>query len=187
MDIHGRPCALEDVHKCATKTAKTKASASGLVKNVKKFYSYLNADRLLQIPIPRQPVQFDVNMLAKISPGEVDSDVLAAEFEVFANILSSGKLTQSGGVDIEEKVIKFVYKNQYALSQSWKSYKLMITAPITVAKDERTFSHIKFVKRFYRSTMADKRLDHLMILNFEMDLTDLLDMTHVMWASRPRC
>ena len=65
---------------------------------------------------------------------------------------------------------------------------LMLTAPISVAKDERTFSHLKFVKGVYRSTMADKRLDNLMILNCEKDLTDSLDMKEVskIWTSKPR-
>ena len=63
----------------------------------------------------------------------------------------------------------------------------MLTAPISVAKDERTFS-LKFVKGVYRSTMADKRLDNLMILSCEKDLTDSLDMKEVskIWTSKLR-
>ena len=76
----------------------------------------------------------------------------------------------------------------------------MLTTLISVAKDERTFSHLKFVKdertfsrlKFvkgvYRSTIADKRLDNLMILNCEKDLTEPLDMKKMqkIWASKPR-
>ena len=69
--------------------------------------------------------------------------------------------------------------NSPMISVTWKLYKLMLTAPISVAKDERTFSHLKFVKGVYRSTMADKRLDNLMILNCEKSLTDSLDMKEV--------
>jgi hypothetical protein len=64
-----------------------------------------------------------------------------------------------------------------------------VDADISVAKDERTFSHLKFVKSVYRSTMGDKRLDNLMLLNCEKDLTDGLDMYQVVnqWASKRRC
>ena len=57
---------------------------------------------------------------------------------------------------------------------------MMLTAPISVAKDERTFSHLKFVKSVYRSTIGDKRSDNLMLLNCEKDLTDSLDMNDVL-------
>ena len=106
--------------------------------------------RLLQIQIPQPPEQSDVNMLAEMIPGDVDSDVLAAELKVFANILSSGQLTQSGGLDNGEKVIKFVYEHRYALPPTRKSHKLMMTAPITVAKD----------------VQSSQISDHLMILKF---------------------
>ena len=90
-------------------------------------------------------------MLAEIIPSDVDSDVLAAELEVFANILSSGQLTQSGGLDNGEKVIKFVYEHRYALPLTRKSYKLMMTAPSTVTKDvqlSQISDHLMILKCF---------------------------------------
>ena len=46
------------------------------------------------------------------------------------------------------------YAGRGALPLAWKCYKLLLTTPISVAKDERTFSVLKYVKNFYRSTMG---------------------------------
>lgn len=47
--------------------------------------------------------------------------------------------------------------------------------PIGSTKCERTFSKLKFVKNNLRSTMGQKRLNSLMVINVERDLTKALD------------
>ena len=50
---------------------------------------------------------------------------------------------------------------------------LITTADYGVSSNERSFSRLKFVKNFLRSTMLEERLDSLMILNCEVDLTGM--------------
>ena len=59
-----------------------------------------------------------------------------------------------------------------------------MTAPITVAKDERTFSRLKLVKNYLLATMTDDRLNSLMLMSCEKDLTDAIDFNSVAnyWA-----
>ena len=143
--------------------------------------------RILQCPL-HEALPADIKTVAEMMPGNVDSEVLAAELEVFANILSNSQEPSEDKLTNGGRVIQFAHDQRAILPLTWKLYKLMLTAPISVAKDERTFSHLKFVKGVYRSTMADKRLDNLMILNCEKDLTDSLDMKEVskIWTSKPR-
>ena len=137
--------------------------------------------RLLQLPL-QQALPTDIKAVAEMIPSNVDCEVLAAELEVFTKVPSQDELASG------DRVIHFVYDHRAILPLTWKLYKLVLTAPISVAKDHETFSHLKFVKGVYRSTMADKRLDNLMILNCEKDLTDSLDIEDVLkiWASKPR-
>jgi hypothetical protein len=116
-------------------------------------------------------------------PNDVDADVLEAELEVFKNIVDNKEELKNGSMN---NIVQFAYEQRKTLPLTWKAYQLMLTAPISVAKDERTFSHLKFVKSVYRSTMGHKRLDNLMLLNCEKDLTDGLDMYQVVnqWASK---
>ena len=122
--------------------------------------------RILQCPL-NEALPTDIKAVAEIMPGNVDSEVLAAELEVFADILSNSQVSSEDKLASGDRVIQFAYDQRTILPLTWNLYKLMLTAPISVAKDERSFSHLKFVKGVYRSTMADKRLDNLMILNCE--------------------
>ena len=63
-------------------------------------------------------------------------------------------------------------------------YRILMTAPITVAKDERTFSRLKLVKNYLRTTMTDDCLNSLMLISCEKDLTDAIDFNSVAscWA-----
>lgn len=53
--------------------------------------------------------------------------------------------------------------------------RLALTAPVSVATNERTFSKLKLIKNHLRSTMSDDRLDSLMILSIERDVVDEVD------------
>jgi len=65
-----------------------------------------------------------------------------------------------------------------------RAYRLLLTAPVTVAKDERVFSRLKLIKTHLRTTMTKKRLVALMMLSCEKDLTDNanLDKIAESWA-----
>lgn len=54
-------------------------------------------------------------------------------------------------------------------------YKFMMTLPITVASNERTFSKLKLVKNYLRSTMDNQRLFYLLISSIEYDKLDEID------------
>ena len=111
--------------------------------------------------------------------------MLETELEVFRNIVGHKGELNNGSAN---SIVQFAFEQRKALPLTWKAYQLMLTAPISVSKDERTFSHLKFVKSVYHSTMGNKTLDNLMLLNCEKDLTYGLDMYHVLiqWASKPK-
>ena len=58
------------------------------------------------------------------------------------------------------------------LKLAFKCVKFVIIAAFSVATNERKFSHLKIVKNYLQSTMADERLEYLMLLSNENDLTD---------------
>ena len=66
-----------------------------------------------------------------------------------------------------------------------KVYRLLPTSPPSVCKNERSFSRLKLLKNYLRSTMSQDRLDALMMLNCERDIVDAIDIQHVVnrWAN----
>ena len=57
--------------------------------------------------------------------------------------------------------------------------KLLLVMPATNAVSERSFSTLKWVKTYLRSTTGDSRLNHLMMLHVHKDRTDALTLVDV--------
>ena len=57
--------------------------------------------------------------------------------------------------------------------------RIFCTLPVTVASAERSFSKLKLIKNFLRSTMTQERLNDLAILSIESELTRKIDFSSV--------
>ncbi len=73
----------------------------------------------------------------------------------------------------------FAEERKYIFPLTNKAYRLLLTAPVTVAKDERTFSRLKLIKTHLRTTMSDERLGALIVMSCEKDLTDNVNLENV--------
>ncbi|XP_063775451.1 52 kDa repressor of the inhibitor of the protein kinase-like [Pseudophryne corroboree] len=59
----------------------------------------------------------------------------------------------------------------------WVTLRIMLTIPITVASGERSFSKLKLIKTYLRSTMSEERLSSLAILSIENEMVESIDYT----------
>ncbi len=55
-------------------------------------------------------------------------------------------------------------------------FKLLLVMPATNYTSERSFSALRRIKSYLRSTMTEAHLNHLMITNYHQDLTDKMDL-----------
>ena len=55
------------------------------------------------------------------------------------------------------------------------AYRILLTIPVTVATAERSFSKLKLLKSYLKSTMLQDRLNELAILSIESEVLELLD------------
>ena len=62
---------------------------------------------------------------------------------------------------------------------------MALTAPVSVATNEWSFSKLGLIKSNLRSSIGDDKLDSLMILSVEKDVVDQLDMYKIatLWAT----
>ena len=65
------------------------------------------------------------------------------------------------------------------ISEVVKVARLLLVMPATNAVSERSFSALKRVKTYLRSTMSDNRINHLMTLHVHKLLTDKIDIDEV--------
>jgi hypothetical protein len=107
---------------------------------------------------------------------------LAAEIDIFRTYANLQQTEAE--FECTRDVSELCFKRRAIFPLTSKAYQLLLTAPVTVAKDERTFSKLGLIKTFHRSTMGDERLDSLVLLACEKDLTDSLCLNDIVkqWA-----
>ncbi|XP_039311326.1 uncharacterized protein LOC113005043 [Solenopsis invicta] len=88
-------------------------------------------------------------------------------------------------------VLKFINQNnlQSVLSNLWTALRILLTIPITVASGERSFSKLKLIKTYLRTSTSDDRLSVLAILSIENEITQKIDLAKViksLWDLKAR-
>ena len=75
-----------------------------------------------------------------------------------------------GGLSSAERV---------AFASVWTAMKLLLVMPATNASSERSFSALRRIKTYLRTTMTQQRLNSLMVLHVHKEKTDALDLLQV--------
>ncbi|VAI52543.1 hypothetical protein VPH35_107806 [Triticum aestivum] len=58
-------------------------------------------------------------------------------------------------------------------------YRILLTVPVTVASAERSFSKLKLLKNYLRSTMSQERLNGLAMCCIEKNMLDSIDLNNL--------
>ena len=105
--------------------------------------------------------------------GDIDPFELKDELKRFVNVIKthrdSLKTTRDFLDYIFKKGLLEVYPNLFI------ALRVVMTCPISVASAERSFSTLKLIKTFHRSTIMDDRLSSLAILSVENACVRSLD------------
>ena len=64
-------------------------------------------------------------------------------------------------------------------SETTKLLKLLFVIPASTASAERSFSSLRRLKTYLRSSMTAERLHHILLLHEHNDLTDELDLNYI--------
>ncbi|XP_038697887.1 zinc finger MYM-type protein 1-like [Tripterygium wilfordii] len=98
---------------------------------------------------------------------DISSDDLISELQVLIIYLPAGTETAI-------QVLEFV-ESLNCLPNVSIAYRILLTVPVTVASAERSFSKLKLLKNFLRSTMSQERLNGLAILCIEKHMLNKCD------------
>jgi hypothetical protein len=76
------------------------------------------------------------------------------------------------------EILTFINDNklQDTLPNLWIALRIMMTIPVTTANCKRSFSKLKLIKTYLRSTMTEKRLINLALISIENDIVSKLDL-----------
>ncbi|XP_010513617.1 PREDICTED: uncharacterized protein LOC104789647 [Camelina sativa] len=73
------------------------------------------------------------------------------------------------------EVLDFLKQMESCYPNTWTTYRIMMTIPVSVASAERSFSKLKLIKSYLRSTMSQDRLNGLAMMSIERSLAAKLD------------
>ncbi|GKA40753.1 zinc finger MYM-type protein 1-like protein [Tanacetum coccineum] len=103
---------------------------------------------------------------------DVDANDLYMELRLLSNYLPNKNL---GPVDI----LNFL-KERDVFPNAMIAYRVLLTIPVTVASAERSFSKLKLLKSYLRSTMSQERLNGLALISIENEQLDNIDYEDLM-------
>ena len=107
-------------------------------------------------------------------------DALVAELCVLHKRYQSVAGQSVPSVDrIKTVLLSLSSSQRVLLSSVCHLFQLLTILPVTIATSEQSFSALHQIKSYLRSTMAQARLSHLMILHYHQETTDALDMRFV--------
>jgi len=109
----------------------------------------------------------DCENLLKIVPGLDDGFLLFQEMKQL-----TGTISKCSNI---AEIANMLKNNSKFYPRASLVYQFMLTLPITVSSNERSFSKLKLIKNYLRSTMNNDRLFYLIISSIECDLLDAID------------
>lgn len=98
-----------------------------------------------------------------------DKHALHSEFEILFAACDNASTLQD--------VIEILTSKFHMLKLARYIIQFVVTAGYVTASNERSFSQLKIVKNLLRTTMCDERLNALLLLKCEKELTDSLDIS----------
>ena len=140
-------------------------------RSMKKIFGFLFDLKKLQSASDDSLMVSCANLEDSLTHGDhsdiVGSD-LFAELKIVREALPEGVKKPTEVLDFLQSVHDF-YPN------SWIAYRILLTIPVSVASTERSFSKLKLIKSYLRSTISQERLSDLAILSIERELLRNID------------
>ena len=96
---------------------------------------------------------------------DLDGNELASEMQSFPDVPKDTMTILKLLCYVEEKKLKEIFPNL------WVALRVAATAPVTVASAERSFSKLKLIKNYLRSTMTQDRLNGLAMMSINRDVS----------------
>ncbi|KAL6486779.1 hypothetical protein MHYP_G00034050 [Metynnis hypsauchen] len=98
----------------------------------------------------------------------IDGRELAMEMQNFPQLSSKNMTNMELLTFLHEKKLAEIYPNM------WVALRISATLPVTVAAAERSFSRLKLIKTYLRSTMGQERLSGLSVISINCEISQQL-------------
>ena len=143
------------------------------------YQIYRNLEDLLLKVCRAQDYEAELDAVCNFYSKDVKKFDLQAQLPLLKAMMTELHASEGTNLTLKDivKGIRGISEIQKSsLSQVWVLFKLLLVMPATNASPERSFSALRRVKTYLRSTMSQERLNHLMVLHIHQDEVDKLDL-----------
>ena len=118
----------------------------------------------------RSPANASIGLVSQFY--DVDTDLLRSEKAIFEEINANHAYAQTKNAAV---IVKRMYENGVSevLSVLYKVFSILAAIPATSCSAERSFSALRHLKAYLRSTMGDRRLNSLGLINIEREYANV--------------
>lgn len=109
--------------------------------------------------------------LALKYPTDIDAAEITSEIESFKFQSAELLKDQSNATPMDLLQFLHLYSLQEVYPNIEIALRIFLTLPVTVASCERSFSKLKIIKNYLRSTMGQERLSGLAVISIERDIS----------------
>lgn len=144
------------------------------------FRVYSNVEQLLFKASSGQNYENEFSVVCDFYE-DLDKEELESQLKVFQTLCKEKmEIGERPSVKLLKKILLSLSPAQRSLlNVVILAFHILLVMPATNATSERSFSALRRIKSYLRSTMTQHRLNHLMLLHYHQDLTDLLNMQEV--------
>lgn len=141
------------------------------------FKTYSQLQNLLFCAIRGEDYKENLQTIMEVYGSDFDGERLDTQLITLStNFPSTDNL---GLRDIVDYIKELSPAQQLLYNEVIKLLKIILVMPATNALSERSFSQLRRIKNYLRSTMTQQRLNHCMILNAYVNDTDEIDLNDI--------
>ena len=125
----------------------------------------------------------DFQDLATIYAKDIDVDSALAEYESYGLLLKSSAdmMLELSACSVQDLLLFFKKHGLiYAYPNLTTLLRILGTISVSTAGAERSFSKLKLIKTYLRSTMGEERLSGLSLISIEREIAECLDFDDVL-------
>ena len=109
----------------------------------------------------------------------LDTELLEMEVKLVKKTVRSYELEKNCLINSAIKFHKFLTEYKLAFSTLAKLSSIFLTIPPSTAGVERSFSSLRLIKTYLRTTMSDERLSSIAVLSIEKELSKSININEV--------
>ncbi|XP_054276742.1 52 kDa repressor of the inhibitor of the protein kinase-like [Macrosteles quadrilineatus] len=150
---------------------------SHIYHNISSDFSFLSGKSLSRnsvCDLQKCAADLGVKYSRDIDTFELVNEVAAFKFQAKELVKD---LEKASHLDLLKAISKYELKDAYPNVEI--SLRIFLTMPVSVASCERSFSKLKIIKNYLRSSMCETRLTNLAILSIEYDRASKIDFNEV--------